>query len=122
VRQLALLSDRRYERVLEIGCGAGAFSTLLGGISDKLLGIDVSQEAIARAGTAAEAPDIEFRVENVVGFDVRQGGPWDLIVFSETIYYLGSLPVLRCGLLSCGTARGKVARWATPAGQYLWGG
>jgi hypothetical protein len=34
---------------------------------------------------------IDYRVANIMQFDVHGDGPWDLIVLSETIYYLGWL-------------------------------
>jgi hypothetical protein len=34
---------------------------------------------------------VDFRVANIMDYDVRADGPWDLIVLSETIYYLGWL-------------------------------
>ena len=91
-RQLAMLGDRRYGRVLEVGCGAGAFTRLLAGVADEILALDVAPAAIERAGRLL--PDqaaIDFRVANVMDHDAWSGGPWDLIVFAETIYYLGWL-------------------------------
>jgi SAM-dependent methyltransferase len=91
-RQRALLEDRRYGRVLEIGCGAGLFTRRLAEISDYVLGIDVASAAIAQARATGLDPDaVEFRVTNVMDYDPGSEGPWDLVVLSETIYYLGWL-------------------------------
>ena len=46
---IAMLDRPRYRRVLEIGCGAGTFTRRLAGLADKVLALDVSSEAIARA-------------------------------------------------------------------------
>lgn len=89
-RQLALLSDRRYPRVLEIGCGAGRFTRLLAGISEGVLAVDVAPNAILRA-RADQPATVDFRTLNVMEWDVRGEGPFDLIVISETIYCLGWL-------------------------------
>jgi cyclopropane fatty-acyl-phospholipid synthase-like methyltransferase len=48
-RLFAVLQSRRYGRSLEIGCGAGAFTRLLASISDRVVALDVSPTAIARA-------------------------------------------------------------------------
>ena len=91
-RQLELLAGRRYGRVLEIGCGGGVFTRSLAGIADRVLGLDVSPAAIERAragGTAGGV--IEYRAVNVMEYDPSADGPFDLIVMSETIYYLGWL-------------------------------
>src|SRR5438477_2698393 len=85
---LASVSDRRYERVLEIGCGDGTFARLLSAVSQSVVGVDVSSEAIRRA---REDPveGVEFRVDDAMRFPLKEEGPWDLIVMSETIPYLG---------------------------------
>ena len=89
-RQAALISDRRYPRALEIGCGAGTFTMRLAPLVDQLLAIDVAPAAIAAARRSG-IDTVEFRVANVMDDEVDSAGPWDLIVMSETIYYLGGL-------------------------------
>ena len=91
-RQLALLQERRYARALEIGCGNGCFTRLLAGIADQAVGLDISPTAIAQAREAAAGlGTIDFRVANVMDYDAHAEGPWDLVVMSETICYLGWL-------------------------------
>jgi SAM-dependent methyltransferase len=91
-RQLALLGGRRYARALELGCGAGAFTRLLARHADHVVAVDISPTAIARAGmlgTGLGAAD--FRVTNIMEYDLYAEGPWDLVVISDTICYLGWL-------------------------------
>jgi predicted TPR repeat methyltransferase len=88
-RELELLGGRRFGRALEIGCGAGVFTRRLATIADRVLAIDVSEEAIKRAKAAVADDRIEYRVADIVGFDPAPDGPWDLSVLSETIYYVG---------------------------------
>jgi SAM-dependent methyltransferase len=91
-RQLAMVKDRRYTRVLEIGCGAGRFTQLLASTADRLVALDVAPTAIGRALAMKAKPGVvDFRVANIMDYDPRAEGPWDLIVMSETIYYLGWL-------------------------------
>ena len=92
-RSLQLLSDRRYPRTLEIGCGAGAFTRLLASMSDHVVGLDVSPAAIDRARGQVADPGVEFRVANVMDAAPETEGPWDLIVMNETVYYLQPRPV-----------------------------
>jgi SAM-dependent methyltransferase len=90
--QRSLLDDRRYGRVLELGCGAGLFTSQLAEISDRVVGLDVAPAAIEQARARGLDPStVEFRVANVMDYDYRAEPPWDLIVMSETIYYLGWL-------------------------------
>lgn len=91
-RLIAMLDKPRYGRVLEIGCGAGTFTRHLAGRADKVLALDVSSEAIARANQAqSDLKHVEFRVGNVMDHNFREDEPWDLIVMSETVYFLGWL-------------------------------
>ena len=87
-RQLELVGDRRYGRVLEIGCAAGAFTRMVAALADRVLALDVAPSAIERARQDVP-PNVEFRAGDVMELDPVKEGPWDLVVMSETIYYLG---------------------------------
>jgi SAM-dependent methyltransferase len=91
-RQLSILEGRRYERVLEIGCGSGRFTRSLAAIADHVLAIDIASAAIERARSdAGRLNNVEFRAANVMELDLLAEGGYDLIVMSETIYCLGWL-------------------------------
>jgi SAM-dependent methyltransferase len=90
-RLIELVEGRRYGRVLEIGCGAGAFTRRLARVSDSVLALDISSAAIERARTLNLGPGVEFRVANVMEFNPRAEGPWDLVVMNEMICFLGWL-------------------------------
>jgi len=100
--QIALLRDRSYGNVLELGCGAGSFTRRLAEIADRTVAVDVAPSAIERARAAGADPSaVDFRVANIMDFDLRAEGPWDLVVMSETIYYLGWLyPLFDVGWLA----------------------
>jgi|SRR5215212_1983222 len=90
--QLAMLGGRRYARALELGCGAGWFTRLLARIADKVVALDIAPSAIARAHDLGIDPKVaDFRVANIMDYNPHVEGPWDLVVMSETIYYLGWL-------------------------------
>jgi predicted TPR repeat methyltransferase len=90
-RLMELLRDRRYSRTLEIGCGAGAFTRLLAGVSESVVALDVSSAAIERARASGTGGSVEFRVGNVMEMEFDEQSPWDLIVMNETVYYIGWL-------------------------------
>jgi SAM-dependent methyltransferase len=100
--QAALLRDRTYGKALELGCGSGAFTRRLAEIADRTLALDVAPSAIERARTAGLDPNaVDFRVANIMDLDLRGEGPFDLVVMSETIYYLGWLyPLFDVGWLA----------------------
>jgi SAM-dependent methyltransferase len=91
-RLIQMLEDRRYPRLFEIGCGAGAFTRLLGGLADYILAVDVSPTAIERGRAMnADLAHVEFRASNVMDYQWRNDGSWDLVVLSDTTCYLGWL-------------------------------
>jgi SAM-dependent methyltransferase len=91
-RLMAMIEGHRYARVLEIGCGAGYLTRLLTRLADHIVAFDVAPAAIARArALGADLGTVEFRVANAMDYEWRAEGPWDLIVFSDTMCYLGWL-------------------------------
>ena len=91
-RLLTRLDGRRYARALEIGCGAGYFTRLLAGLADQVVAFDISPAAIARARTlGADLKTVDFRVANAMDYEWRADGPWDLVVFTDAMCYLGWL-------------------------------
>ena len=88
--EIAALHGRRYRRVLEIGCGAGWFTRSLASIADQIVAIDISPTAIGRA-RASGLDSVDFRVANIMEYNIRAEAPWDLVVMNETICYLGWL-------------------------------
>ena len=91
-QEIRILSGKHYERVLELGCGAGAFTRRLAGVASRILALDVSPTAISRARRLGLGLNgVEFRVQNIMDFKPGTVGPWDLIVINETICYLGWL-------------------------------
>ena len=90
-RQLELISGRRYRNVLEIGCGSGLFARSLAQLADRVVALDVSAVAIEQAKANGAGDNTDFRVADVMDYKPADDGPFDLIVLSETIYYLGWL-------------------------------
>jgi SAM-dependent methyltransferase len=90
-----MVADRRYRRVLELGCGAGNLTERLLPLADSVLGLDISATAIekakARVSRSSSASHVDLRVANVMETDLRAEGPFDLVVLTETVYYLGWL-------------------------------
>jgi SAM-dependent methyltransferase len=103
--QIEMLAARRYASTLEIGCGSGGLTRRLATISDRVLALDIAAAAIERARAqtkdVAGSGSIELRVANIMDVDLAADGPWDLVVFSETIYSVGWLyPMFDVALLA----------------------
>jgi predicted TPR repeat methyltransferase len=87
-----MVDGRRYGRVLEIGCGAGYLTRMLTAHADNIVALDISQTAIDRARSLGTGQtQVDFRVANIMDYKPQVDGPWDLVVFTETICYLGWL-------------------------------
>ena len=84
---IALLPERRFARALEIGCSIGVLTQLLAPRCDELLGTDVADAALdqARARCAALA---HVHFANMVAPRDWPDGTFDLVLFSEVLYYM----------------------------------
>ena len=82
---LTLLSRHNFQRILDIGCGKGTFTHLLKKLNNYVLGIDVSNTAISRAGE--KYPDIDFRVADLRDLSAVNE-TFDLVVAMEVLSYL----------------------------------
>jgi SAM-dependent methyltransferase len=89
---LKMINGQHYARLLEIGCGAGYLTRLLAPLADQIIALDISQMGIDRArALGADLTGVDFRVANIMDYQPHLDGPWDLIVFSDTMCYLGWL-------------------------------
>ncbi len=87
-RTVAALAGRRFARALELGCANGELTALLAPHCERLVALDGAPSAVARAAE---------RLAGEEGVSVRLGlvpeelpaGPWELVVASEVLYYLG---------------------------------
>ena len=83
-RMFALAGDVSGRRVLDLGCGEGAYSRALAGLGARVSGIDGSARLveIARQRAAAAGVDIDYRCVNASALDGVAEGSFDLIVAS----------------------------------------
>jgi trans-aconitate methyltransferase len=82
---LAALPPRRFASGFEIGCSIGVLTRQLSERCDTMLGVDVSEIALEQA--RERCPGASF-----AKMDLRSewpAGQFDLILFSEVLYYLG---------------------------------
>jgi SAM-dependent methyltransferase len=83
---VAALGGRRFARGLEVGCSIGVLTARLAGCCERLLAVDLSSRAVARARERlAGVPGVT--VERRCLPEEMPGGAFDLIVASEVLYY-----------------------------------
>jgi predicted TPR repeat methyltransferase len=84
---LAAIGEARIGRAWEVGCSIGVFTQALAGLCDHLLAVDVAENALAQARTRCAAlAHVELQRMHIP--DEWPTGRFDLIVFSEVLYYL----------------------------------
>ena len=85
---LAALGDprRRFARAFEAGCSIGVFTALLAPRCDDLLAVDVSLPAVERARRRL-AGRHNVRIDQRALPEELPEGAFDLVLFSEILYY-----------------------------------
>jgi SAM-dependent methyltransferase len=83
---LALLAGRAWPRILDFGCGKGVFTSMLKTNTNEVVGVDVSETAVAKATT--RDPRIDFRALGPAGLDAFAGERFALVVALEVLSYI----------------------------------
>jgi len=90
---LAALPPHRFKSALEIGCSIGVFTRQLSARCDHLLGLDVSDSALAQARHTCAGLSVTLENRRIPA--EWPTGSFDLIVLSEILYYLAADDVRR---------------------------
>ena len=83
---LEALPDSFYGAAVEVGCSIGIFTRLLATRCGHLLALDVADKALAQARQNCPLPHVTFENRSVP--QDWPTGSFDLMVFSEVLYYL----------------------------------
>jgi O-antigen biosynthesis protein len=94
--------------VLDAACGVGYGSAHLAGVARRVVGVDLSEDAIAYARRRYAAPNVEFRVADLLAPDLP-GASFDVVCSFETIEHLSDQE----------TFLGHVARVLRPEGTLF---
>jgi protein-L-isoaspartate O-methyltransferase len=98
---MAMLPWPRYRSAFEPGCSIGVLTAQLAGRCDALLSCDGSATAVATARErTARFPQVTVEQRLVPADWPTQGAPYDLIVLSELLYYLGDEDLARAAGLA----------------------
>jgi SAM-dependent methyltransferase len=108
-RTLAALPAERFGHVLEVGCANGVLTARLAPRCGQLLGVDVSETALAAArARCADLPQV--RLERRTLPADAPAGSFDLVLVSEVAYYWDSGDLARMA---------DYLRDAIPSGGHL---
>ncbi len=86
---MAALPPGRFSRCFEVGCSIGVLTHQLAQRCDSLLGVDVAENALEQARERLQ--DMPWaRFERMAVPTEWPEGSFDLVLFSEVLYYLGA--------------------------------
>jgi peptidoglycan/xylan/chitin deacetylase (PgdA/CDA1 family) len=110
-RTLSVLPSKPVRRALELACAEGHFTVQLARRVDTLVASDISKIALERAAVRCQnLGNVSFRHLDLVTDELQ--GPFDLVVVSEVLYYVGDREALRA------IAR-KMSQALTPGGSLV---
>lgn len=96
---LAALTQPSYVRAFEVGCSIGVLTRRLAALCDEIVAVDVAEAALRNAQARCSGlPGVRF-ARMVVPQD-WPAGAFDLILFSEVLYYLTAAERLTAARLS----------------------
>jgi len=84
---LAVLGTRHFQSALEVGCSIGILTSRLASRCEQLVGLDFAPSAV-KAARARCAPYPGVRIEQMQVPRQWPEGSFDLIIFSEVLYFL----------------------------------
>jgi 2-polyprenyl-3-methyl-5-hydroxy-6-metoxy-1,4-benzoquinol methylase len=91
--------------VLDVGCGNGVISRSLGELGYNVIGIDVSEKAVAKAQQLNTLPNVSFKLLSAEQL-VAEGKTYDAVVCSEVLEHLNHPETLLKTLRQSLTPRG----------------
>jgi SAM-dependent methyltransferase len=107
---LAVLGEKQFHSALEVGCSIGILTSRLASRCEQLVGVDFAPSAV-KAARARCAPHPGVRIERMQVPQQWPEGSFDLIVFSEILYFLDESDLMD----TCA----HVLRSLVPGGQVL---
>ena len=92
---ISALGTRRFTSGLEVGCSIGVLTHMLAPRCDRLLGVDIVETPLQEARSrCTDNPHVRFAQMRVP--DDWPADRFDLIVFSEVLYFLAVEDIERC--------------------------
>jgi SAM-dependent methyltransferase len=92
---LAVLGNRRFSSGLEVGCSIGVLTRMLAPRCGRLLGLDIVENPLPAArARCTDFPQVRFeRMQVPLDWPKEQ---FDLVVFSEVLYFLSADDIKHC--------------------------
>jgi SAM-dependent methyltransferase len=95
-----LRRPRRHEAALDFGCGVGRLTRALADRFERVVGVDVSPEMVARARALnANCPGCTFETNVAADLGGFEDGTFDLVYSSKVLQHMSS-PALACSYIA----------------------
>ncbi|MBU2340895.1 MAG: nodulation S family protein [Alphaproteobacteria bacterium] len=96
---LAALGERRFERLLEVGCAGGALTERLVERANSIVALDVSTKALELSSRRLHRFEcVEFVAAEVPSY--WPDGQFDAVILSEVLYFLSAGEIRQVSLLA----------------------
>ena len=86
-----ILSEKKFDNCLEIGCGTGKNTIWLEGISGHLTSIDLSEEMLLKAKAKIQSEKVEFKQADITTLWNFTNKKFDLVTFSLVLEHIKDL-------------------------------
>jgi 2-polyprenyl-3-methyl-5-hydroxy-6-metoxy-1,4-benzoquinol methylase len=75
-------------RGVDLGCGSGRFTTLLGRRCADVLAVDIAPREIAIARATRSAPNVRYEVRSLLEVSAAADGPFDVVLSVSALFHL----------------------------------
>ena len=117
VQRKAEAQNHNGPAILDLGCGLGTVSFLLGSAGYKVTGVDLDSETIASCNAKNQSPNLTFVIGNAETLDLKQ--EFDVVIASEVIEHVGH-PELLLQTMNKHLAKEGIGIVSIPNGYCLW--
>lgn len=86
-------SNKRYDKIIEVGCGAGTWTKEIDKYSNGILGVDISKNMLEFAKKNIKSDSIEFKVMNFLEIDESIYNNFDGLVAIRMLRFINDLDI-----------------------------
>lgn len=113
----AILQDKSYADILEVGCAEGAFTQRLISLAGHITAVDISAGALERAKASMPSSGVNWVQANIRSWEPPR--LFDLILLADVAYYLGAPQKGPAFSKAYDVFCSRLLAWTKPSGRIL---